>query len=158
MTYVVQQAAGLTPTTAIFVLLDDATSGVVSTTPLETLADMEGTTWGTVGFSSGNVILPYILELNDVDPSTVTIELLDFGVLYASLFDGTIDSAEAHKPGSWEQVMVEARDLGIDVSYLRLADWGLDSYSKMLIVRDDMIESDPDLVRRMVGADAAIGG
>ena len=73
-------------------------------------------------------------------------------MLYASLFDGTIDSAEAHRPGSWEQVMVQAEDLGETVHFARLADFGLNSYSKMMIVRNDVMESDPDLVRRMVGA------
>jgi NitT/TauT family transport system substrate-binding protein len=151
-TYIVQRAANQTETTAVFVLLADATTGIAANFPIETLADMSGHSWGTVGFSSGNVVLPYILELNDVDPESVTIEILDFGVLYASLFDGTIDSAEAHRPGSWEQVMVEARDLGKTVHFARLADFGLNSYSKMMIVRNDVMESDPDLVRRMVGA------
>jgi NitT/TauT family transport system substrate-binding protein len=151
-TYIAQRAAGQTDTTAVFVLLADATTGIAANFPIETLADMEGHSWGTVGFSSGNVVLPYILELNDVDPATVTIEILDFGVLYASLFDSTIDSAEAHRPGSWEQVMVQAEDLGETIHFARLADFGLNSYSKMMIVRNDILESDPDLVRRMVGA------
>jgi NitT/TauT family transport system substrate-binding protein len=151
-TYIVQKAADQTPTTAVFVLLGEATTGVAANYPINSLADMAGHSWGTVGFSSGNVVLPYILELNDVDSSSVTIELLDFGVLYASLFDGTIDSAEAHQPGSWEEVMVQARDLGKTVNFARLADYGLNSYSKMMIVRNDVLESNPDLVRRMVGA------
>ena len=151
-TYIVQRAAGQTDTTAVFVLLGEGTTGIAANFPINTLADMSGHSWGTVGFSSGNVVLPYILEQNDVDPKTVTIEILDFGVLYASLFDGTIDSAEAHQPGSWEQVMVQAEDLGKTVYFAPLRNFGLNSYSKMMIVRDDVLESDPDLVRRMVGA------
>jgi NitT/TauT family transport system substrate-binding protein len=151
-TYIVQRAANQTPTTAVFVLLGEGTTGIAANFPINTLADMSGHSWGTVGFSSGNVVLPYILEQNDVDPSTVTIELLDFGVLYASLFDGTIDSAEAHHPGSWQEVMVQARELDKTVYFAPLSDFGLNSYSKMMIVRDDVLEGDPDLVRRMVGA------
>jgi NitT/TauT family transport system substrate-binding protein len=151
-TYLVQRAAGQTPTTAVFALLNQGTTGIVSNFPIETLADMSGHSWGTVGFSSGNVVVPYILEQNGVDPSTVEIQILDFGVLYASLFDGTIDSAEAHYPGSWESVMVQARELGKTVYFTPLSEFGLKTYSKMMIVRDDIIESDPDLVRRMVGA------
>lgn len=151
-TYIVQKAAGQTDTTAVFVLLGEGTTGIAANFPIDALADMSGHSWGTVGFSSGNVVLPYILEQNDVDPESVTIEILDFGVLYASLFDGTIDSAEAHQPGSWEQVMVQAEDLGKTVYFAPLRDFGLNSYSKMMIVRNDVLESEPDLVRRMVGA------
>lgn len=151
-TYLVQRAANQTPTTAVFVLLSQGTTGIAANFPINTLADMSGHSWGTVGFSSGNVVLPYILEQNGVDPTTVKIEILDFGVLYASLFDGTIDSAEAHYPGSWEGVSVQARELGKTVHFAPLSKFGLKTYSKMMIVRNDIIESDPDLVRRMVGA------
>ena len=151
-TYIVQRAADQTPTTAVFVLLGEGTTGIAANFPIETLDDMSGHSWGTVGFSSGTVVLPYILEQNGVDPSTVTIEILDFGVLYASLFDETIDSAEAHHPGSWQEVLVQARDLDKTVYFAPLSDFGLNTYSKMMVVRDDVLESDPDLVRRMVGA------
>jgi hypothetical protein len=49
-------------------------------------------------------------------------------------------------------VFVQARELGKTVYFAPLSKFGLKTYSKMMIVRDDVLQSDPDLVRRMVGA------
>lgn len=151
-TYLIQRADDETPTTAVYAWLNEPTIGIVSTEPIEQPEDIVGMSWGTVGFSSGSVVLPFVLAQNDVDPSSVTIEVLDFGVLYSSLFEGAIDSAEAHIPGSWEGVLIEAREQGRDIFFIPLSEWGLESYSKMLVVRDDTIDEDPDLVSDVVAA------
>jgi NitT/TauT family transport system substrate-binding protein len=151
-TYIIQRANGDTDTTAIHAWLNQATIGVASTEPIEEPTDMVGKSFATVGFSSGPRLLPFVLEENGVDPSSVTIELLDFSVLYPTFLRGEFDTAEAHVPGSAEGLIASAAEQGIEVQVKLLADWGLQSYSKMLIVPNTTIADDPDLVSRFVAA------
>jgi NitT/TauT family transport system substrate-binding protein len=151
-TYLVQRANGDTDTTAVYAWLNQPTIGIASLTPIENPEDMVGLSWGTVGFSSGPVLLPFVLEQNGVDPSTVTIELLDFSVLYPTFLQGQLDSVEAHLPGSAEGLILNADKQGIDVYFKPLSDWGLRGYSKMLIVPNETLATNPDLVERFVAA------
>jgi len=148
--YLTQRAKNLTPTTAVMSLVDFPTIGVVANQPTDKPQDMVGKSWGVGPFSSGRFLLPLVLKSNGVDPSAVTLELMDFSVLYTSLFEGKIDSAEAHSPGSLTGVLLAAERSGKRVYFTPLSSWGLKGYSKILIVRDDLLARDPELVRRVV--------
>jgi ABC-type nitrate/sulfonate/bicarbonate transport system substrate-binding protein len=101
--------------------------------------------------------VPFIVEANGADSSTVEVIPLDFPVLYPSLFEGTVDSAELHRPGSWQNIKAAAEAQGIDVYYVPLSDWGLRSYSKNVIARQDTIDGQADIVGAFVRAlDAAV--
>jgi NitT/TauT family transport system substrate-binding protein len=149
LTYLLQRAKGETPTTAVMSYFDSQTIGVVANAPVSRPQDLSGRSWGTVPFSSGRFLLPLTLKSNGVDPSTVQVELMDFGVLYPSLLEGKIDSAEAHIASSLVTVQQAAEKVGKQLYYAPLSDWGLRGYAKIIIVRDDLISSNPDLVRRM---------
>lgn len=151
-TYLVQRIEGDADATALYAWLNQPTIGVAALEPIETAEDMVGTTWGTVGFSSGPQVLPFVLEENGVDPDQVTIERLDFSVLYPALLEGQLDSVEAHVPGSAEGLILDAEEQDITVHFTPLSDWGLRGYSKMLVAPNDTIDEDPDLVRRFVAA------
>lgn len=136
---------------AIYAYFNSPTVGVVATFPLEDPADLVGKSFGTVPFSAGRVQLPYVLEDNGVAVDDVAIELMDFSVLYATLFDGGIDAAEMHLPGD-ESLFVAAEEQNKTVHFKRLADWGFKDYSKTLIASGSVIADNPDLVSRMVRA------
>jgi ABC-type nitrate/sulfonate/bicarbonate transport system substrate-binding protein len=93
-----------------------------------------------------------VLEMNDVDAATTPIELMDFSVLYPSLFTDVIDTAEVGLPGSWEGAFIAAQEQGLTLYVKLISDWGYLDYSKLLIVADSLIADDEDLVKRMVEA------
>ena len=149
--YVIQRAKGATPTTAVYVYNNIATAGLASLKPLGPPSDMVGKTFGTVAQSSGRTNFPLVFKQNgiDWDPDKL-LRLMDFSVLYPQLFDGKIDTAEVGIAGSWEGAVTRAKGQGLTLYLKLLSEWGFLDYSKVIIVRDDVIKSDPDLVRRMV--------
>jgi NitT/TauT family transport system substrate-binding protein len=157
--YIEGRIAGETPTTAIYVWYPISTTGIISTEEITEPEDMVGKSFGTVPFSSGKDKIPAILQANGVDypgpddPNTL-VELMEFDVLYSQLFSGAIDTAEAGLAGSWESARASAaeQEPPVEVFFIPISEWGYKDYSKLLIARDDIIESDPDLVSRVVAA------
>ena len=150
--FIQARVAGVTETTAIYALQNISTTAIASKEQLNEPEDMIGKSFGTVPQSSGRVKIPLVLELNDIDPDQVPIELMDFSVLYPTLFEGSIDTAEVGVPGSWESAFIAARNQDIPLFVKLISDWGYRDYSKVLIVGDRLIGENPDLVRRMVAA------
>lgn len=156
-TYVADRAENGTGTMAIYAYFNAPTVGIVATFPLDEPEDLVGKHFGTVPFSAGRIQLPYVLEANAVDPASVTIDLMDFSVLYATLFEGGIDAAELHQPGD-EGVLAEAEAQGRTVYAKRLAEWGYRDYSKTLLASDSVIAERPEVVGRLVRAiDRSLG-
>ena len=129
-----------------------ASFAIVTLTPLNSLSDLVGHNFGTVAFSSGRQNFPLVLQANGVDPSKVPIKLLDFSVLYQALFQGQIYSAETGLPGSGDTLKVQAQKLGKTVYMYPFSMWGFLDYNKVLVTRQDVTQSKPDLVARMVKA------
>jgi NitT/TauT family transport system substrate-binding protein len=125
---------------------------IVSLKPINSLSDLVGKNFGTVAFSSGRQNFPLVLQANGVDPSKVPIKLLDFSVLYQALFNGQIDTAETGLPGSGDTLRVQAQKLGKTVYMYPFSKWGFVDYNKVLVTRKDVIDSNADLVARMVRA------
>lgn len=151
--YVIQRAAKETETTAVHVYNNIATTGIASLTPINDPKDMEGKTFGTVAQSSGRVNIPLTIHQNGVEwDETKLMQLMDFSVLYPTLFSGQIDTAEVGLAGSWESAFLRAKEQGITLHLKLMSDWGFLDYSKVLITRNDTIENERDLVERMVAA------
>ena len=155
--YIESRIAGESPTTAIYVWYPISTTGIISLEEIVDPEDMAGKSFGTVPFSSGKDKIPAILQANGVDypgpnETDTLVELMDFGVLYPTLFAGDIDSAEAGLAGSWESAKASAEDEGLTAFFVPISNWGYKDYSKLLLATDEIIESDPDLVSRVVAA------
>ena len=131
---------------------DYPTFSIVAMNPINSLNDLVGKTFGTVAFSSGRQNFPQVLQANGIDPSKVTVKLLDYSVLYQTLFSGGIYSAETGLPGSGDNLKVSAQKLGKTVYMYPFSQWGFVDYSKVITTRNDVIQSHPDLVQRMVTA------
>ena len=149
--YVLERMQDKIKATAIYTYYKTPTVGIMSNFQINSPADMVGKTFGTVPFSAGRLQLPVVLNDNGVDSSKVTIQLMDFSVLYSTLFAGKIDAAEVGIPGD-EDAFDKAKELGKTVYFTPLSAWGFQDYSKTLIASDDIIAQNPDLVRRLVGA------
>jgi NitT/TauT family transport system substrate-binding protein len=150
--YVAARAQDLTKTTAIYAFQNISTTAIASKVQINEPEDMIGKSFGTVAFSSGRQKIPLVLQQNGVDPATVPIELMDFSVLYPSLFADQIDTAEVGLPGSWEGAKLSAEAEGITLYVKLISDWGYRDYSKLMIASDKIIAEDRDLVVRMVAA------
>lgn len=151
--YVIQRAAAETETTAVFVYNNIATTGIASLEPIDDPEDMAGKSFGTVAQSSGRINIPLVIHQNGVEwDETQLLQLMDFSVLYPTLFSGGIDTAEVGLAGSWESAYLRGQEQGITLYLKLMSDWGFLDYSKVLITRNDLIQNDPDLVRRMVSA------
>jgi ABC-type nitrate/sulfonate/bicarbonate transport system substrate-binding protein len=111
---------------------------------------MAGKSFATVSFSNGRTTVPYVLKQNGVDTSTVKVQLLDISVLIPQLLSGAVDTAESAIPDSLAENRITAKRAGKDLSCTALSAWGYKDYGKMLIVRNDLIKSDPDLVGRVI--------
>ncbi len=149
-TYLQQKIKGDTDTTAVFAWMNTPIIGILSLKPINDPQDMAGKTFATVVFSSGKDTLPYVLQQNGVDAKSVKVQLLDFSVLYPELFQGKVDTAEADFAGSYESAYFAAKKAHIKTYFKLLSDWGFKDYGKLLIVSNDLIQSDPDLVRNVV--------
>jgi ABC-type nitrate/sulfonate/bicarbonate transport system substrate-binding protein len=157
--YIESRIKGESETTAIYVWYPISTTGIISTEQITEPEDMIGKTFGTVPFSSGKDKIPAILQANGVDypgpnePDTDVV-LMDFQILYSQLFSGDIDTAEAGLAGSWENARASAaeQEPPVEVFFIPISEWGYKDYSKLLIATDEIIQSDPDLVSRVVAA------
>ncbi len=150
--YVAARAQDVTKSVALYAFQNVSTTAIASKEQINDPEDMVGKSFGTVAQSSGRVKIPLVLELNGVDPATTPVELMDFSVLYPTLFEGTIDTAEVGVPGSWEGAFIAAQQQGITLYVKLISDWGYRDYSKVLIASEDVMAENEDLVRRFVGA------
>jgi NitT/TauT family transport system substrate-binding protein len=150
--YVAARAENVTKTTALYAFQNISTTAIASKVQINDPKDMVGKSFGTVAQSSGRTKIPLVLKNNGVDPKSVQIELMDFSVLYPTLFEGKIDTAEVGVPGSWEGAYIAAQKQGLTLYVKLISDWGYRDYSKLLIASDKVISENPDLVKRMVAA------
>jgi NitT/TauT family transport system substrate-binding protein len=137
-------------TMAVFAPLDHPQAGILTTIPAETLEDLDGATVGMIPFSVSQLLLPLVLSENGLDPDSITIESVQTSP--ALLFEGTVDGLEGFLGGNVATTQAAGEAAGIDVYHLDLHEFGLEGYQDTLIVRSELIESDPDLVERMVSA------
>jgi NitT/TauT family transport system substrate-binding protein len=151
-TFLAAAAQGKSDSVAVYVWLDKPTLDIVSTTALPNLRAMSGRSFATTGFSASRTVLPYILKANDIDPKTVEIQSFDFSVLYPSLFRGAVDTAESRMPGSWQNLLAQAREQNKQLYLLHLSDYGLEGYDKLLLVRRAKLRSSPAEVKALVSA------
>jgi ABC-type nitrate/sulfonate/bicarbonate transport system substrate-binding protein len=88
---------------------------------------------------------------NGLEPDSIQIETMQ-ATNMAILLEGTVDSIEGFLGGNVASNRAVAEEAGVEVYHLDLNDFGLEGYAHPLIVRNDVLESDPDLVRRLVAA------
>jgi len=155
--YIEQRIGNLTETQAVYVQFPVGTTGIMSVSdPITNPEDMAGKTFCTVPQSSGRTKIPLILHQNGVEwDETKLLNLMDFSVLYPTLFQGPsggCDTAESGLAGSWEKASSLAMQQGLTPTFKLLSDWGYLDYSKMLIVRKDYLAANPDVVQKFIDA------
>ena len=108
--------------------------------------DFAGKTVTTVFGRATETVLMAMLKRANVDPKSVKIEPFPFNL--QSFAAGKVDVSAAYVYDHPYQ----ARKLGLDLSIIDPADFGIAFYSDCLFVRTDLIQSNPKLVEAFVHA------
>lgn len=150
LSFLADRAANASSTTAVMVMADDPRLGILTNFPADSLDDLVGHRVAVLPFTATRQLLPIVLALNGMDPGAILMEPMQTSP--ALLLEGQVDAMEAATAGDVEVARAAAASLGIDLSFLPLSDFGLVGYYQTIVVRDDLIESNPDLVRRFLAA------
>jgi len=108
-----------------------------------------------LGLSPGsafNDIVPVFCELNGVDYDKLNIVSQSPGTVIASLFEGQIQGTHNYITSTNVTLAVTANETGKEVHTLWFNDYGIDTYKKMVICKETLIEENLDLVTRFLRA------
>lgn len=114
--------------------------------------DMEGRRLGESAASGARVLLPVFAKINGIDLSKVKEVNIDAGVYEAAMFAGRVDIVGAYYANNYPVLFLEAKKRGLEIDYIRWADWGMDIYSLATIASDKVIGEKPDMLRRLLRA------
>lgn len=151
LAYLADRAETGSETTAVYVVTGHPQVGMLTTVPgADSLDDLVGHTLGLIPFSAWRSVLPVVLEENGLEPDSVQVELVTYSI--ALLLEGQVDALEVYQGSNLASATATAEEGGAEVSFLDMADFGLVGYSQTIVTRNDIIETDPDLVSRMLAA------
>jgi len=112
------------------------------------VSDLIGKTIAVQPGTAQTALLDAVFAANEIDKSQVNITNIDPAALVGTLLEGKVDAILA---GADFQ-SVQIRDRGYEVNDLFYRDIGVPTIGLSIIVNDDLIEKDPDLIRRFVAA------
>jgi NitT/TauT family transport system substrate-binding protein len=117
--------------------------------PIEKPQDLEGKQIGATTGDAGRVLFPAFAQINGIDSEAVEFITVEQLAKPAILTEGEIDGALDFFTSfpAYERA-AEEREMG--VTHFLYADHGMDLYNNGIIAHEDLLESDPDLVRRFV--------
>ncbi|MGQ7272856.1 ABC transporter substrate-binding protein [Marinobacter sp. V034] len=118
---------------------------------VDSVKDIAGKTVATSPFTSSNVFLPLLLDINGVDKDSVKLVKTDPGALNPMLLTGRTDVVI-----SWitdkEKYAAVAKTAGKELQVLPWYDAGLKFYSTSVIASETFLNERPDVARRFVKA------
>ena len=94
---------------------------------------------------------------NGLDPNSVTWVTMGYGAMNPSLLSGKVDVLPIYYDET-PTIIAKGKEQGKEGRLFLYSDWGVDIYANGVITRDDIIQSNPGLVRRFVKAMWRLGG
>jgi NitT/TauT family transport system substrate-binding protein len=116
---------------------------------IESPADLKGKTVASTAGDALSKTFPAFLKENGLTDSDVKIQNTDGAGKIAAVISGRTDALLGFAHDQGPTIAAKANK---PVSYLRFADYGVQFLSNGLVAHDDLIKSDPELVRDMVAA------
>ena len=116
--------------------------------PVNSLNDLKGITLGTGTADAGSKILPALLARNNIDPNSFKRSTVDVKLRETMLMKGDVDANIAFD----YTALFNLVDNGVkieDVNLLYFKDFGFNFPGNSLITSREMIEKNPELVKRM---------
>jgi NitT/TauT family transport system substrate-binding protein len=112
------------------------------------VSDLIGKTLAVQPGTAQTALLDAVFKANNVDMSKVNIVNIDPSALVGTLLQGKVDAILA---GADFQ-SVQIRDRGYDINELFYRDIGVPTVGLSVVVNDDMIQKNPDVIKRFVAA------
>jgi NitT/TauT family transport system substrate-binding protein len=147
--YLADRATTDSPTTAVMVTTDSPLVRILTTVPADSLDDLVGLKVAHNPFDVFRHVLPIVLELQGLGRDAVGLEPVQLSS--ALLIEGAVDAMMVYVGSTLAIARAEAEAAGVTLYELDLVDYGLVS-QQVLLVRNEMLEDDPDLVRRLLAA------
>jgi NitT/TauT family transport system substrate-binding protein len=119
--------------------------------PIKTLQELVGAKVGTGSVDAGAKIFPALLALNKVDLKSINRMTIDVKIRDTMLIKGEVDAVVGFDYTSIFN-LIEAGLKLEDITLLYFADFGFDFWGNSLIVNPAVLESNPDLVKRVAVA------
>lgn len=116
--------------------------------PLAKPDDLKGRKIGSTPSGSDAQIFPAFLAKNGLQMSDVQLVNMQGDAKFAALMSGQVDCISGDIP----YYAPQAEEKGKKVSSILYADWGVPNLAYGIIANNDFIKSNPDVVRRFVGA------
>jgi NitT/TauT family transport system substrate-binding protein len=119
--------------------------------PVKALKELVGLKLGIGSADAGGKIFPALLEINKIDPASISLVNVDVKLRDAMLLTGAVDAVIAFDYTSIFNLV----DNGVkieDINLLYYSESGFDFIGNSLIVNRDMLATNPDLVRRVTTA------
>lgn len=141
------------PVSAVYSVFSKAPHAffVPSDSNIKNVKDVAGKRIATSPYTSSNIFLPLLLDVNGVDPSSIKLIKADAGALNPMLLSGNTDVVI-----SWVTDTViyqqQAKSAGQTLRILPWYDAGLEFYSTSVIASNRFINEHPDVTKRFVKA------
>jgi NitT/TauT family transport system substrate-binding protein len=116
--------------------------------PIKTVQDLVGINLGTGTADAGSKILPALLALNKIDPASINRVTVDVKLRDMMLIKGDVDAVIAFDYTAVFNLLENGIKLE-DINLLYYSDLGFDLPGNVLIANREIIEKNPDLVRRV---------
>ena len=148
--YLADRATTGSPTTAAMVLVDGPIFKILTTIPADSLDDLVGYDVAHSPFDLFRHVLPIVLESQGLARDAVGLQPVQLSS--ALLIEGAVDAMMLFVGSGLAGARVEAEAAGVTLYELDLADFGLVNYTDLVLVRNEVLEENPDLVRRLLSA------
>jgi NitT/TauT family transport system substrate-binding protein len=151
VTTAAQVAGKGAPITAVasFIRATPACITVLQSSGMSKPADIKGKKIGAPQASNATILLPAFLAANGMSESDIQTINVEPAATAQALVDGRIDGIADLTMSQAPNVAVQ---LGKPVNLIKYSDYGVSALSTGLIVNNDVLKSNPDLVKRMVAA------
>lgn len=117
--------------------------------PIQEPADLVGKQIAATTGDAGRVLFPAFAAINGIDADAVEFITVEQLAKPAILIEGEVDGALDFFT-SFPAYESAAAEREMEATYFLYADYGMDLYNNGIIAHEDLIEADPDLVRRFV--------
>ncbi len=138
------------PLTAVAAFVHDTPSGIISFAdkPVKTPKDLEGKSLAVAPFGATAIMLPAFTKLAGVDMSKVNTVTYNFGAMVPSFLTGKVDSTIGYYFGEYLAARTESKNKPI--VWLRLADYGINTYANGIAANNDFTAKNPKAVEAFV--------
>jgi NitT/TauT family transport system substrate-binding protein len=152
-TIIAAQANNEVPVRIVGMVFDRATLGIIFLTEsgIKKPKDLEGRTLGRSASGASVNMFPGFLKTNSIERTKIREIVVDGANFLPMLLTRKVDAVLEQTVLAWK-FKKAALEQGMSVSYMRYADFGLDTYGNAIIANTSLTKDNPDLVKQFSAA------